>query len=102
VKLTTHLRLVQRSKNGWSCTSTPPIRLHGVVLRGSTGGTILNPSTFRLHEFPRGIPFRVGFYADDISIFLNSNIDKYITMEILDYSKLEGTKINTLKLKQRH
>jgi hypothetical protein len=23
VKLTTHLRLVQRSKNGWSCTSTP-------------------------------------------------------------------------------
>jgi len=32
VKLTTHLRLVQRSKNGWSCTSTSPIRLHGVVL----------------------------------------------------------------------
>jgi hypothetical protein len=32
VKLTTHLRPVQRSKNGWSCTSTPPIRLHGVVL----------------------------------------------------------------------
>jgi hypothetical protein len=39
VKLTTHLRLVQRSKNVWSCTSTPPIRLHGVVLRGSTGTT---------------------------------------------------------------
>jgi len=30
--LTTHLRLVPRSKDGWSCTSTPPIRLHGVVL----------------------------------------------------------------------
>jgi len=23
VKLTAHLRLVPRSKNGWSCTSTP-------------------------------------------------------------------------------
>jgi len=32
VKLTTHLRLVSRLKNGWGCTSTPPIRLHGVVL----------------------------------------------------------------------
>jgi hypothetical protein len=27
-----HLHLVPRSKNAWSCTSTPPIRLHGVVL----------------------------------------------------------------------
>jgi hypothetical protein len=27
---------VHRSKNGWSCPSTLPIRLHGVVLRGST------------------------------------------------------------------
>jgi hypothetical protein len=32
VKLITHLYLVQRSKNEWSYTSTPPIRLHGVVL----------------------------------------------------------------------
>jgi hypothetical protein len=40
VKLTTHLCLVPRSKNGWSCTSTLPIRLHGVVLRGSTGTTL--------------------------------------------------------------
>jgi hypothetical protein len=32
VKLTSHLHLVQRSKNEWSYTSTPPIRLHGVVL----------------------------------------------------------------------
>jgi len=32
VKLTTHLHLVPRSKNEWSYTSTPPIRLHGVVL----------------------------------------------------------------------
>jgi hypothetical protein len=42
VKLTAHLRLVSRSKNGWSCTSTPPIRLHGVVLRRSTGTTLLH------------------------------------------------------------
>jgi hypothetical protein len=27
-----HLRLVPRSKNAWSYTSTPPILLHGVVL----------------------------------------------------------------------
>jgi hypothetical protein len=32
VKLTIHLHPVQRSKNVWSYTSTPPIRLHGVVL----------------------------------------------------------------------
>jgi hypothetical protein len=32
VKLTTHFHLVQRSKNEWSYTSTPPTRLHGVVL----------------------------------------------------------------------
>jgi hypothetical protein len=32
VKLTTHLQLVPRSKNEWIYTSTPPIRLHGVVL----------------------------------------------------------------------
>jgi hypothetical protein len=32
VKLTTHLYLEPRSKNAWSYTSTPPIRLHGVVL----------------------------------------------------------------------
>jgi hypothetical protein len=32
VKLITHLHLVPRSKNEWSYTSTPPIRLHGVVL----------------------------------------------------------------------
>jgi hypothetical protein len=32
VKLTTHLHIVQRSKNAWSYTSTPPIYLHGMVL----------------------------------------------------------------------
>jgi hypothetical protein len=32
VKLTIHLHLVPRSKNAWSCTSTPLVRLHGVVL----------------------------------------------------------------------
>jgi hypothetical protein len=31
-KLTTHLLLVPRSKNVWIYTSTPPIRLHGVML----------------------------------------------------------------------
>jgi hypothetical protein len=28
-----------RSKNGWSCTSTPPVRLHGVVLSWGGGDT---------------------------------------------------------------
>jgi hypothetical protein len=32
VKLTTHLHLVPGSKNEWSCTFTPPVRFHGVVL----------------------------------------------------------------------
>jgi hypothetical protein len=32
VKLTIYLHLVPRSKYAWSYTSTPPIRLHGVVL----------------------------------------------------------------------
>jgi hypothetical protein len=32
VKLTTYLHLVPRSKNEWSYASTPPMRLHGVVL----------------------------------------------------------------------
>jgi hypothetical protein len=36
VKLTT-LHVVPRSKNAWSYTSTPPIRLYVVVLRLSTG-----------------------------------------------------------------
>jgi hypothetical protein len=28
----THIHLVLRSKNVWSCNSTPSIRLHGMVL----------------------------------------------------------------------
>jgi hypothetical protein len=32
MKLTTHLHLLPRPNNEWSYTSTPPIRLHGVVL----------------------------------------------------------------------
>jgi hypothetical protein len=28
-------------KNSWSCTSTPPVRLHGVVLSQSTGTSLL-------------------------------------------------------------
>jgi hypothetical protein len=48
VKLTTHLRLVSRSNNGWSCTSTPPMRLHGVVPSwGSTGTTLPHMSSWR-------------------------------------------------------
>jgi hypothetical protein len=41
VKLTTHLHLVPRSKNEWSYTSTPPVRLHGVVLKQKSSGTPL-------------------------------------------------------------
>jgi hypothetical protein len=37
VKLTTHLLLVPRSKNAWSYTSTPPIRLPGVVVSQAQG-----------------------------------------------------------------
>jgi hypothetical protein len=33
VKLITYLQLVPKSKNEWSYTFTPPIRLHGVVLK---------------------------------------------------------------------
>jgi len=32
MKLTTHLHLVPSSKNVWSYTFTPPIRLYGVVI----------------------------------------------------------------------
>jgi hypothetical protein len=32
MKLTTHLHLESRPENAWSYTSTPSIRLHGVVL----------------------------------------------------------------------
>jgi hypothetical protein len=35
LKLTSHLHVVPRSKNEWSYISTPPIRLHGVALRGN-------------------------------------------------------------------
>jgi len=43
-KLTTHLRLVPRSKNGWTCASTHPIRLRRLVLGwGSTGTTLPLP-----------------------------------------------------------
>jgi len=31
-KLTTHLHLVPKSKNAWSSASTPPVRLHDVVV----------------------------------------------------------------------
>jgi hypothetical protein len=37
VKLTTHPHLVPRSKNAWNYTSTPPVRLHGVVLSWAQG-----------------------------------------------------------------
>jgi hypothetical protein len=41
VKLATHLYLMPRSKNAWSYTSIPAIRLHGVVLSYSTGTTLI-------------------------------------------------------------
>jgi hypothetical protein len=42
VKLTTHLRLMPRLKSQWSCISTPPIRLHDMVLsfKKSTGTSL--------------------------------------------------------------
>jgi hypothetical protein len=44
VKLTTHLRLVPRSKNGWSCTSTPTYAFMAwCLVRGSTGTTLPLP-----------------------------------------------------------
>jgi hypothetical protein len=33
VKLATHLYLMLRSKDAWSYTPSPPIYLHGVVLK---------------------------------------------------------------------
>jgi hypothetical protein len=43
------------SKNGWSCTSTPPIRLHDVVLRESTGTTL--PFTFYVLQFGNHVSY---------------------------------------------
>jgi hypothetical protein len=43
VTLTTNLRLVPKSRNKWSYTSTPPILLHGVVLNLSKGKTLPLP-----------------------------------------------------------
>jgi len=43
VKLTTHLHPVPRLQNVWSYASTPPIRLHAVVLSESTGITLPLP-----------------------------------------------------------
>jgi hypothetical protein len=37
MKLTTPLYLVPRSKNAWGYITTPPIRLHGVVLSLAQG-----------------------------------------------------------------
>jgi hypothetical protein len=53
--MTTHLRPVPRSKSGWSCTSTPPMRLHGVVLGwGNIGATLPLPleGSLRSNEPP--------------------------------------------------
>jgi len=40
LKLTTHLYLVPRSKNEWSCTFTPTIHLHGVVFSVKAQGQL--------------------------------------------------------------
>jgi len=50
VELTTHLHLVPRSKNEWSYISTPPIRLHGVVLSQAQGQLYLLPY-YLLHVY---------------------------------------------------
>jgi hypothetical protein len=47
MKLTTHLCLVPRPKNGRSYTSTPPIHLHGVVISYEESR---DNFTFTLHE----------------------------------------------------
>jgi len=39
-KSTTHLHPVPRSRSAWSCASTPPMRLRGVVLKKRTGTTL--------------------------------------------------------------
>jgi hypothetical protein len=56
VKLTTHLRLVPRSKNGWSCTFTPQYAFMAwCSVKGSTGTTLplftfyLNKSVIRIN-----------------------------------------------------
>jgi hypothetical protein len=65
VKLTIHLRIVLRSKNGWSCTSTPPIRLNGAVLRGSTGTTLPLPFNFYPWEHFIYPDSDITYYYDD-------------------------------------
>jgi len=48
VKSTTHLRLVPRSNNGWSCTSTPPCAFMArCLVRGITGTTLLMAACLR-------------------------------------------------------
>jgi hypothetical protein len=42
VKLTTHLHLVPRSKNAWSYTSTPPIRLHEINMGAKPNDDIVS------------------------------------------------------------
>jgi hypothetical protein len=46
VKLTTNLHPSAEVKNAWSYTSTPPIRLHGVVLSRSTRTTLPLPFSY--------------------------------------------------------
>jgi hypothetical protein len=50
VKLIKHLNLVPRSKNEWSYTSTPAMRLHDVVLTKSTRITLPFTFTFTIRK----------------------------------------------------
>jgi len=45
------LHLVPRSKNAWSDTSTPPIRLHGVVFNLAQRQVYILPFAFYLYEY---------------------------------------------------
>jgi hypothetical protein len=61
VKLTTHLRLVQRSKNGWSYTSTPPVR-------GNTGTNMLLWDLFHCKTLYGNVTYRYKHLTDFLNV----------------------------------
>jgi len=84
MKLTTHLHLVPGSKNVRSCTSTPPIRLHGVALSYSTGTTLplqfifrLNPLVFFFLNSVGLLHYYIRLLREEISILLSASLSHY-------------------------